>query len=68
MLGLQRLAVDCHDFGAIYRLLWGSRLDHPTSKPPSYSIISSPSVVFLGKDSSELVMVPQTTYLRLHGW
>jgi hypothetical protein len=25
-------------------------------------------VVFLGKDSSELVMVPQTTYLHLHGW
>ena len=26
------------------------------------------AVVFLGKDSSELMMVPQTTYLRLHGW
>ena len=25
-------------------------------------------VVFLGKDSSKLVMVPQTMYLRLHGW
>ena len=26
------------------------------------------AVVFLGKDNSELVMVPQTMYLRLHGW
>ena len=29
---------------------------------------SDNDVIFLGKDSSELVMVPQTTYLCLHGW
>ena len=26
------------------------------------------SVIFLGKDNSELEMVSQTMYLRLHGW
>ena len=26
------------------------------------------AVVFLGKDNSELMMVLQTTYLRLHRW
>ena len=36
--------------------------------PHLFAFYSYTVVIFLGKDNSELEMVPQTTYFHLHGW